>query len=406
MVENPPLTLSLADAVSVFRGNPFTDSGVATRARLGRLLLTPPAARAFRGALRGSEPFSAEDLVLALAHARACALADPKAVLSPAVVPDSVLAELPRSRQDYARIAHAAARAFRALQAVPGVSRAVARLRRQAWARAFGASLADALDHEVLRRGQPVVVCGEPGSGRAELARAVLAGQPAPPGRPPWTAPSLAPWSPSGAPAAAGGLLVEGLVQRSAQELDALGSALRSAIGGRLAITCGPWAQVGPRLPRPLAARLAPQRLGLPPLRERTEDLLPLARARLVTWGRELRASGAAGLDHGPVLAWFASAEARHHDWQGHVGEVEAAVRALVLGTPPRLVVPPAAPAPRDGAESLPAGLAGGTWSDRQVRDWYLHRVHALTGRVGRTASILGLDRSTVRLRLRQAEPG
>jgi hypothetical protein len=401
VVEKPPLSLSLADAVSVFRGNPFTDNAVASRARLGRLLLTPPAARAFRGALRGSVPYGAEDLVLAIAHARASALLDPEAVLSAAVVPDTVLAELPRSRLDYTRIALAAARVFRALQAISGRSRALARVRHDAWNRAFGHSLVDALDTEPLRRDQPILVSGEPGSGRATLARAVLSGLPGPAGRPPWTAPTVTPWSPSGAPAPAGGLLVEGLAQRTPLELEALYGALRRSGGPRLAITCGPWAQVAPRLPRVLATRLAPQRLVLPPLRDRPEDLVPLAQARLVTWGGDLRDAGCPGLDHDPVLAWFDGAEASHHDWPGNGGEVDAAVQALVLGTRPSLAAT-VAPDPRRSAESLPGGLADGTWSDRQVRDWYLARVHRLTGRVGRTASILGLDRSTVRLRLRE----
>ncbi len=403
MVEKAPLSLSLADAVSVFRGNPFTDNAVATRARLGRLLLTPPASRAFRGALRGSAPYGAEDLVLAIAHARASALLDPKAVLSTVVVPDEVLADLPRSRQDYARIALASARAFRALQAFPGRSRALAHLRHDAWVRAFGASLLDALDTEPLRRDQPVLVCGEPGSGRAVLARAVLSGLPAPPGRPPWTAPTVASWSPSGASAPAGGLLVEGLLERPSQELSALHAVLRRPGGPRLAITCGPWSQVAPRLPKALAARLAPLRIEVPPLRDRPEDLVPLARSRLVTWGRELRDAGAPGLDHGSILAWFDGPEARQHDWPGNAGEVDTAVQALVLGTRPSLAT--SVPAdPRHSAEALPRGLATGTWSDRQVRDWYLLRVHRLTGRIGRTASILGLDRSTVRLRLREGE--
>ena len=404
MVEKPPLSFSLADAVSVFRGNPFTDNAVATRARLGRLLLTPPATRAFRGALRGSSPFGAEDLVLAIAHARASALLDPKAVLSEAVVPDDILAELPRSRLDYTRIALASARAFRALQAFPGCSRALARLRHDAWQRAFGPSLLEALDTEPLRRDQPVLICGEPGSGRAVLARAVLSGLPAPPGRPPWTVPSVASWSPSGAAVPAGGLLVEGLLERSTSDLAELHAALRRTGGPRLAIVCRPWSQVAPRLPKALAASLAPLRMEVPPLRERPEDLVPLARSRLVTWGRELRDAGAPGLDHGPILAWFRGPEARRHDWPGNAGEVDTAVQALVLGTRPSLAS--AVPVdPRHSAEVLPTGLAEGTWSDRQVRDWYLLRVHRQTGRIGRTASILGLDRSTVRIRLREGEP-
>ncbi len=402
MVENPPLPASLADAVSVFRGNPFTDNAVASRARLGRLLLTPPAARAFRGALRGSAPFGAEDLVLAVAHARASALLEPRRVFGPDVVPDDVLAQLPRSRHDYASMGFAAARTFRALQAAPGPSSALCNLRRRGWASAFGASLIDALDTELLRRGQPVVICGEAGSGRRTLARAVLSGVPAPGDRPPWTAPVIAPWDPAAPPqTSTGGLIVGGLLQRTPVELAELEAALDRGPGPRLAITCGPWATVAGHLPRALAARLAPLRLELVPLRDRLEDLDALATSRLVTWGRDLRAAGSPGLDHGPVLSWFQGAHARHHDWPGNQAELEGAVRALLLGGQPALPAPTRS-AP-DSSEPLPGGLAQGTWSDRQVRDWYLQRVHGATGRIGRTARILGLDRSTVRLRLRQA---
>lgn len=408
MVDNHPVATLLADAVAVFRGNPFTDSGIAHRARLGRLLLTPPAAQAFRGALRGSVPFSAEDLVLAIAHARACALLDPKAVLSPAVVPDDVLAELPRARQDYTRVALAAGRCFRTLQALPGASAALGRVRRLAWARAFGTSLVGALDTEPLRRAQPLVLCGEPGTGRRALARAVLSGLPAPNNRPPWATPNVADWQPGEPRPPAAGLLLPELPTLSGPQLQVLADALRQSTGPRLALIGPPWPQLAPRLPPALAARLAPLVLALPPLRERPEDVAELARARLVSWGRSLRETGAPGLDHDPVLAWFERPEVQRHGWPGNHDEVHTAVQALVLGTRPALPSGAAGSAvadPRRSSDRLPTGLADGTWSDRQVRDWYLQRVHRRTGAVGRTASILGLDRATIRLRLRASEP-
>ncbi len=392
---------TLADAVSVFRGNPFTDDAVASRARLGRLLLKPPASWAFRGARQGEVPYGLEDLVLAIAHARACALVDPRGVLDEAVVPDTVMAELPRSRLDYTRIALAASRCFRALQGFPGRSPAMARVRRQAWTRALGSSLVEALDTESLRRAQPLVLCGEPGTGRRALALAMLSGLPAPSGRTPWTGPTLAPWTPAGVPSPAGGLVVEGLASRGPEEIRMLRTALGQPGTARLAFVCGPWELVAPVLPPDLVARLAPLRLAIAPLRDRPEDLEAQVLARLVTWGPQLRSSGAPGLDFDRVLRWFSGPEALQHGWPGNQDELETAVRALVLGTSPSL--PTAERAETEApSKDLPAGLAGGTWSDRQVRDWYLKRVHERTGRVGKTASVLGLDRATVRLRLRE----
>jgi hypothetical protein len=402
------VTDSLADAVTVFRGNPFTDNAVANRARLGRLLLNPSATRAFRGAQRGSQPSGDsgdEHLVIAMAHARACALSDPKAVLAHDIVPDRVLAALPRSRQDYVRIALAAARCFRALQALPGSSHTMARLRRDAWTRAFGGSLVEALDTELLRRGQPLVVCGEPGSGRRAVALAILCGLPARSIRPPWIVPKVVDWSPSIPRPGADGLIVEGLQARPQDQLRALERSLGKTGGPRLAVICAPWDSVRPVLSPGFASRLAGLHLAVPTVRDRPEDLPAIAVSWLVKWGRELRAVGGPGIDFDRVLGWFSRPEVQRYRWPGNQAEVSTTVRSLILGTKPSLHrVRTRGPGSAD--ESMPEGLAEGVWSDRQVRDWYIHRVHRLTGRIGRTAEILALDRSTVRTRLRVSAVG
>ncbi len=394
------MTASLADAVAVFRGNPFTDSGIAARTRLGRLLLTSSAARAIRGALRGEVAVEPEGLVLAVAHARACGLADPGAVLSPAVLPDPVAAELPRPRDDYARIGFAAARCYRALEAWPGRSVAVRTLRQEGWQAALGEDLTSALDLEWLRRQEPVVVCGEPGSGREALARAVLAGLPALAGRQPWSVPEILSWDPPGAVPADAALLVRDPDRLGADGQLALAQAVRGASHRRLALLCAPWRSVAGRLHPELRAVLVGRRLEIPALRDRGEDLGALSLSWLVSWSAEVRRQGGFALDFGPAMQWLAEVESQDRTRPDQVLHLQAALRTIVLGGPP----PPSPVEPPPGPEDLPPGLAAATWSERQVKDWYLRRVHRRTGAVGSTARILGLDRSTVRGRLRIGE--
>ncbi len=143
----------------------------------------------------------------------------------------------------------------------------------------------------------------------------------------------------------------------------------------------------------PLVAWLGRARLDVPPLRERTGDILPLARHFLTEAGRQL----------GRSFTRF-TPEAEHrllgHVWPGNVRELREAVDRAAARTPGgairpehlTLTPPAAAPAWAPGGEPRPL---------REIEDAYIDYVLAIVkGNKTRAARVLGIARETLRCRM------
>jgi len=155
------------------------------------------------------------------------------------------------------------------------------------------------------------------------------------------------------------------------------------------------------RFRQDLYFRLAVIPIHLAPLRERREDVLPLARHFLSKWNAELGAA---------VRGWTEEAEEfllRHH-WPGNVRELENAIeRGVVLARGDQieledLKAEPGPPSESSAAPSAPSGLrefldAAAAGRIRQV-------LGEVRGRRAEAAARLGIDRVTLYRLMRKYE--
>ncbi len=149
------------------------------------------------------------------------------------------------------------------------------------------------------------------------------------------------------------------------------------------------------RFRQDLYYRLRVIEIRVPPLRERREDVLPLARAFL--------ASAAART--GRKVTGFTPAAAQQlvrHDWPGNVRELDNAVeRAVVLARGSRVDVDDL---PEEVGLALPGAAARGAIPPlaEVERDYILAALRAVGGNRARAAAELGIGAATLYRRLRQ----
>jgi DNA-binding NtrC family response regulator len=136
--------------------------------------------------------------------------------------------------------------------------------------------------------------------------------------------------------------------------------------------------------------RLAVIPIRLPPLRERPEDILPLARHFLVRWTRELGRT---------IRGWSPEVEAwlLAHPWPGNVRELENLIeRAAVLAREEEITLadlllePTRVPAPGDDDLSLQ------TFLDRAAERHIRGALARCQGRRAEAARALGVERTTL----------
>ncbi|HET8936714.1 MAG TPA: sigma 54-interacting transcriptional regulator [Polyangiales bacterium] len=335
------------------------------------------------------------------------------------------------------RIALASARCSTRLRQLAGTSQALARVRREVWSACFGKTLMHASELAALIRGHDVLIIGETGVGKEELAHAIALGAL------PNSGVNAAPFAALNA-AAVPETLVEaelfGHVKGAFTGAHAARTGLvRSADGGCLLLD-----EVGD-LPlatqakllrvietdrvqplgteqvhavdvrfvsathHDLAMRIAQgsfrgdlyQRVGalvirVPPLRERPEDIVAIGT-------RFLRAATehATSVDTRPVERWLKGAEARSYHWPGNARELRNVVGNLLLGLPLGL-----ANAENEHASEpqWPRTIAQAQASWASVQQWYMKRVlDAAEGNVAQAARVLGLDRTTILRKLARA---
>jgi two-component system response regulator HydG len=148
--------------------------------------------------------------------------------------------------------------------------------------------------------------------------------------------------------------------------------------------------------PTPLSAWLGRATIAIPPLRDRTSDVLPLARHFLVAVGRT-RPRTYEGFTSGAEHALLA------HPWPGNVRELKEAVEQAAHQAPGLLIRPDHLPVSLRHAAPLAADVAGaaGLRPLREIEDAYIDHVLASTGgNRSRAARILGVARETLRVRM------
>jgi NtrC-family two-component system response regulator AlgB len=126
----------------------------------------------------------------------------------------------------------------------------------------------------------------------------------------------------------------------------------------------------------------------VPPLRERPDDILPLAREFLVYFSRTARRPV-------PQLAPEAERALLAYPWPGNIRELRNALeRAVILSSAQSL--PPQALPERIAAHAAPAPALGGDFTLEQIEREHILRVLARTKTQEEAARILGVDASTL----------
>jgi DNA-binding NtrC family response regulator len=137
-------------------------------------------------------------------------------------------------------------------------------------------------------------------------------------------------------------------------------------------------------LRRDLYYRINVVTLTLPPLRERSEDILPLAKKFLRSAARRFR-----GFD--PAAERLLAA----HPWPGNVRELRNAIeRATLLEEGDRIT---AASLPVQSPSGLVAAAARGIWTLDELESHYIRQILRLTrSNYTRAAQLLGINRKTL----------
>ena len=144
-----------------------------------------------------------------------------------------------------------------------------------------------------------------------------------------------------------------------------------------------------------LYQRLAGVVIRLPALRERPEDIPAIGEQFVSAALREV----ALDIDVAAITRWLHSAEARRYAWPGNVRELRNVLRNLLLGLPSGL--PATQRARAKGEEALPERVRNGDATLAEVEAWYLGRaLQKSGGNLAATARLLGVDRSTIARKL------
>ncbi|MGD9763641.1 MAG: sigma-54-dependent transcriptional regulator [Candidatus Binatia bacterium] len=145
-----------------------------------------------------------------------------------------------------------------------------------------------------------------------------------------------------------------------------------------------------------LLYRLNVLELRVPPLRERREDILPLAEGFLAFFARAAKRPT-------QTLSPDAAAALRDYPWPGNVRELRNAIeRALILW--PGQVIEPAALPERIAARSAVAPELGGDYTVEAIEREHILRVIARQPTLDDAARILGIDASTLWRKRRRYE--
>ncbi len=443
------MTRALRSAIDILTSNPYEIKPEKWR-RAARLLRAASPRELHAKLIAGKPITQTKQLGLALGHLQAIEHPnEPRKVLNLKRFPGELIPKLPRNRSAYLRVVMAAGRCFKALTVLKGSSTALGNVKRDTWAACFGDSLLHTLNLERVIRDHDILVLGDTGTGKEAIAHAIQQATPGP------VDGSAAPSSALNA-AAIPETLVEselfghvkgaftgateprigrirsaeggcffldevGDLQPNTQvkllrvietnEVNPLGTDVGYHVDVRyVAATQANLAAVvedgGFR--RDLYERLAGLIIRMPPLRERTEDIIDIGQAFIAKYLPE-------DCDvQRDFESWLKKATKLRYPWPGNVRELQNALRSLLLGLEPdmgscKTALASAAANSDMGANGshvpIPSRIAKHEATMKEVQDWYLRAVvdHAEEN-YAQAARILGIDRSTVRRRTRQLD--
>jgi NtrC-family two-component system response regulator AlgB len=145
-----------------------------------------------------------------------------------------------------------------------------------------------------------------------------------------------------------------------------------------------------------LLYRLNVVEISLPPLRERLEDIVPLARHFLAFFSRAARRST-------PELSQAAEQALVSYSWPGNVRELANAIERTVILWPAQSIQPEGLPE-RIAAHRNAGPRLGGDFTLEQIEREHITRVIARIGTLEEAAKILGIDSSTLWRKRRKYE--
>jgi NtrC-family two-component system response regulator AlgB len=127
----------------------------------------------------------------------------------------------------------------------------------------------------------------------------------------------------------------------------------------------------------------------LPPLRERPEDILRLARRFLAFFAKAAR--------RGPQkLSPAAEAKLLSYGWPGNVRELRNAIERAVILWPAEILEPEAFPAQTPAHPRVETPQIGGNLTLEELEREHINRVLARSATLEEAAEILGIDASTL----------
>jgi NtrC-family two-component system response regulator AlgB len=130
--------------------------------------------------------------------------------------------------------------------------------------------------------------------------------------------------------------------------------------------------------------------LQLPPLRERREDILRLARRFLVVFAKSARRQT-------PALSKAAEESLTAYSWPGNVRELRNTIERAVILWPAQIIEPEAFPAHISARyRAADAPQVGGNFSLDAIEREHVTRVIARTATLDEAAAVLGIDASTL----------
>ncbi len=147
-----------------------------------------------------------------------------------------------------------------------------------------------------------------------------------------------------------------------------------------------------------LLYRLNVVEIALPPLRQRAEDILPLARRLLEALARNAKRPGVA-------FAPETEAVLQGYGWPGNIRELRNAVERALIVWPAQRLEPEALPERITAASSRTLAL-GGPYSLDAIEREHTLRVLAATPTLEEAARVLGIDASTLWRRRKKYEGG
>jgi len=403
----------------------------------------------------GGEAGRARRLAVALAYcderrSRRSGLVDPGGL------PARLLERMKLTQAALERVVQAGVGCTVALEQLAGVSPAIVELRAAVWRACFGDSLYQSMRMQPLLREQHLLVLAETGCGKELVAQAVAAA--APRGAPHEVVNAAAlpadliegelfgyvKGAFTGAAAdrqgriaaADGGTLfldeiadLAGSLQPKllrvveTNEVSPLGSNRAQRVDVRyISATARPLEKMVDRgeFRRDLFQRLARVVIEIPPLRDRPEDIEPIASALFRRFTARIEEAGevTASTSHLSRLAllevrfhaWLGRSDAHKHSWPGNVRELENLVRSWVLGageaSPSPAIATTTASGDQPSGPTLPdtevARILDGQATLREVEDWYIRHVLARVNYSQRAAAKqLDIDRGTLARRLK-----